>query len=244
MDESVYHKNFEVEDSYWWFVARNNIIKKIIKEYCRLPEGSVVLDIGCGTGSFAKGISEDYQVHCLDTSSLALHYCELRGLNNLHNCTVQEFSPNDLSINAITMLDVLEHIEDDRSVVKRIYEILSKEGIYIATVPAYKWLWSGHDILHQHWRRYKSNELINIIKNEGFTILYHTYFDTFLFPLAALKRIWGKITGEGKKNVEPVELVPDLINKLFTKIFSFEGNLIPKVKFPFGLSILVIAIKR
>jgi ubiquinone/menaquinone biosynthesis C-methylase UbiE len=243
MDEKVYHKNFEVEESYWWFVARNKIIKDIIQKYCQLPKGSTILDIGCGTGSFAKGISEDYIVHCLDTSPLALKYCKMRGLQNLYNCTVQEFQPLDLKINTVTMLDVLEHIEDDRSVVRRVYELLEVNGYFVATVPAYKWLWSGHDVLHQHWRRYRSNEIINILKKEGFRILYHTYFDTLLFPVAALKRIIQKFFNINNKNIEPVDPVPNIINKIFTGIFSIERYLIPKIKFPFGLSILVVAVK-
>jgi len=72
MKEIVYHSNFKIENTYWWFLGRNNIILDIFGKLVKIKEHSQVLDVGCGTCGFAKILSEKYDVVGLDTSELAL----------------------------------------------------------------------------------------------------------------------------------------------------------------------------
>ncbi|MFP4368161.1 MAG: class I SAM-dependent methyltransferase [Candidatus Kapaibacterium sp.] len=244
MQEIVYHTNYELEDNYWWFTARNRIVRSVFEKKCGLPDGATVLDAGCGTGGFAASLLDKYNVICLDTSATALEYCAKRGLNNRFKGTLSDFRANAReSIQAISMLDVIEHIEDDLSVVKDTYKLLPRGGYLLATVPAYPWMWSKHDEIHMHYRRYKLPQFKDLLKSAGFSITYGSYFNTLLFPAALLKRAVDKLTGAEKKKDEPVELVSKGINKTFDSIFGYESKIIPGISLPFGLSIICVAKK-
>ncbi len=243
MQEAVYHKNFEVEDEYFWFVGRNAIVAKLIDELCCLNNNDEVLDIGTGTGGFATLLSEKYSVIGLDTSPVALEYCRKRGLRNLFLGTLDEFPAGELNIKAAVMLDVIEHIDDDSGIVKQVYDMLPAGGFLIATVPAYRWMWSQHDVAHMHKRRYNMKNFRKLLTNAGFDLKFTSYINTFLFIPAVLKRFVDKLNPATKRKDETVDEVPAGINTLFTKIFLAEGKLLPAIKYPFGLTIVAIARK-
>jgi len=248
MQEIVYHTQFVQEDKYWWFVARNQIVKKLINFYAPELKGKTVLDVGCGTGGFSKIISEEYDVICLDTSEIALEYCKKRNLKNLFLGTLDEFEPGNSKISATLFMDVIEHIDNDKAVVTRANQILEKEGYLIATVPAYQWLWSKHDIIHMHKRRYTKNNFNSLLIESGFKVIFSSYFNSFLFFPAVLKRFYDKImkndTASNNPESEVVEPVSPFINKLFLNIFSFEKHILTKTSIPFGLSIFTIAKRK
>ncbi|MFM8472706.1 MAG: class I SAM-dependent methyltransferase, partial [Candidatus Kapaibacterium sp.] len=112
MEEKVYHSNFNVESTYWWFTARAHIMHTLINAVCRLPKGSTVVDVGCGTGGFLSELAKDYTAIGTDTSPLAIEYCRKRGLEHLHLGTLDDFPADAWTVDAVTMLDVIEHIED------------------------------------------------------------------------------------------------------------------------------------
>jgi SAM-dependent methyltransferase len=242
MEEIVYHTNYKLEDTYWWFVARNKIVLDQIRHRAELPDGATVLDIGCGTGGFSKQLDAYYQTLCLDVSQTALSYTAKRGLSRLFNCTLQDFPYKEICIDAAVALDVTEHIEDDVAFVKRIYDILPKGGWLFTTVPAHQWLWSAHDEMHQHKRRYSIREFARLLKNSGFEIEFISYINFFLFLPAVLSRFL-----KGKKKTEkhsPVDEVPSFINTIFKALFSFERLPLRWLPLPFGLSILTVARKK
>lgn len=243
MQEIVYHTNYRLEESYWWFIARNKIISRIINKTADLQPKSNVLDVGCGTGGFAEHISGKYNVLCLDTSPIALEYCKKRGLENRFLGVLSDFPKDKFKIDAVTMLDVIEHIEDDAAVIKEVYDLLEPGGTFIAAVPAYQWLWSEHDVIHMHYRRYTKKQIVSMFREAGFEVTFSSYYNFFLFPLAALKRIADKILKTKKKDTEPVEEVAPWLNSIFTKIFSAEAAFLPQIRFPFGVSIVLTAKK-
>jgi len=243
MQEIVYHTNYQLETSYWWFVARNKIIYSLLKKYCPINNNANLLDVGCGTGGFASFISNYIDVICLDTSELALSYCKKRGLSNLFFGTIADFNKKNIKMQFITMLDVVEHIANDREVLRQAFEALQNNGYLIATVPAYNWLWSRHDEIHMHQRRYNKKQFVELITTSGFEIVFSSYFNSFLFPLVAIKRLIERFLKNKKDSSSPVEKVSPLSNKILEKIFAFERIILKFIKFPFGLSIIVIAKK-
>ena len=141
------------------------------------------------------------------------------------------------------MLDVIEHIPDDLAVMKDAYNKLPKGGYFIASVPAYMWIWSNHDKIHMHYRRYTRSGFNELLTEAGFKIEYTSYFNTFLFLPGALKRLSQKIFGNSK-NEDPVDRVSPWMNSLFNFIFKLESKFLGTFSFPFGLSIITICRKN
>ncbi len=242
MFEDVYKANFELEEKYWWFVARNRIVFELLQRFFSPDEDGYVLDFGCGTGGFAKILSQKYKVICLDPSPIAVKYCKNRGLELVFQSTIDDFYLQNPNLKAVCALDVIEHIDDDVGTLQKLYKLLENNGKLVVTVPAYQWLWSNHDVLHMHKRRYTKKHLLKVLSQSGFQVIYISYFNFFLFLPAIIKRLLTR-----RNNVEeqpPVDPVSDLANKILTKIFLFEKFFLPKVRFPFGLSIIAIARKN
>ncbi len=243
MEEKVYHSNFQVESSYWWFTARAHIIHSLINHYCSLKRGSTVVDVGCGTGGFLSELAQEYTAIGTDTSPIAIEYCKKRGLEHLHLGTLDDFPKSKWTVDAVTMLDVIEHIEDDKAVVKQVHDLLRPGGYFIASVPANMWMWSAHDVIHMHYRRYNRDNFRQLLENAGFELIKLSYFNSFLFPLAALKRMT-------QRSLKPedihavVDPVPGIVNTLFDFIFKAETPFLKMLSFPVGVSLVAIARKK
>jgi len=246
MQEIVYHTNYKLENNYWWFVARNNIIANAIESKTLLNSGDQILDFGCGTGGFASIINRKFDVIGLDMSDLALDYARKSGIEKLYNTDIRDFKFHDFDIKAVTALDVIEHIENDFEIVKHIYDNLQRGAYFIASVPAYKFLWSYHDEMHMHYRRYTKRNFTDLLRKAGFEINFASYFNTFLFPLALAKRITEKKSidpNDKSEKYTPVNEVPKFVDTLFRNIFLSEKAFLNFMSFPFGLSILVVSQK-
>jgi len=216
----------------------------ILNKFVKIEHNQQILDVGCGTGGFTKMLLENYDAIGLDTSPIAIEYCKKRGIEELFLGTLDEFPTTDFNIQAITILDVIEHIESDDAIVEQIYKTLPPNGWLIATVPAYKWLWSNHDVMAKHYRRYTKKNFVSLLKKHNFQIKYSSYFNTFLFIFAAFKRLYENLFLKKSKKIDPIDRVPLFLNKIFKSIFLAEKFFLLHIKkFPFGLSILVIAKK-
>ena len=140
------------------------------------------------------------------------------------------------------MLDVLEHIDDDEKSLNVLKGYANNNGKLLITVPAYQFLWSTHDEIHHHKRRYTAKYLNEIITNNGWKLEYISYFNSFLFPLAIIDRIRKIIFPLPDDN--KLKIPNKIVNYIFEKIFCLESNFIGRLSFPFGLSIIAVAKKE
>jgi len=104
-------------------------------------------------------------------------------------------------------------------------------------VPAYRWLWSGHDEVLGHRRRYTAAELRAAVERAGFRVVRVSYFNTLLFPLLVAVRAWKRLRGDRGHDLRRPSAP---LNWLLERIFAFERHLVPRVPLPFGASLLLI----
>jgi len=140
----------------------------------------------------------------------------------------------------IALLDVLEHVDDDVASLKALRERLAHRGSLLLTVPALPWLWSDHDVLHHHKRRYTREALNMRLKEAGLDVVAIGYFNTLLFPLAFAQRLTSRVLGRSSIDQGP----PKFVNSVLRAIFAFETNLLGRIPFPIGLSLFAVARKR
>ncbi len=241
MEEQLYRKFFEVETSHWWFVARQEIVHHIVRTQTSLTHGANVLDVGCGTGAVLASFSKDFNAFGTDTSPLAIEYCKQRRIEKAFVCSLDTFPFPNLRFDLILLLDVIEHIDDDQGIVNQAARLLKPGGYLLITVPAYEFLWSHHDEINLHKRRYVKKRLGNVVEQAGLSLSLLSYFNTFLFPLALLGRLSENLLGSTKDRT--LDIPPSFVNSLLGYIFSMEKFLLGRVPLPFGLSIVALAKK-
>ena len=246
MDESLYWKFVEVERSHWWFVARRQILLALSRHY--LPPGGEgrILDVGCATGYFLEAAQQEFDAWGIDPSPIAVKICQDRGLTQVVRGSTEDFSAvADKRFDAVGFFDVIEHVDDDLSALRNARDVLTDRGLVMITVPAHMWLWSEHDVLNEHKRRYVKRQLGQLLHEAGFHIEQLTYFNSYLFPSAVLARLARRIVRSvGKADLS---MPPPWANRLMTRIFASERrHLVPNGRprgFPTGLSLLAIARK-
>ncbi len=240
MEGELYSRFFEVEERHWWFVARQMIVEDFIRRRLGVPQGADVLDVGCGTGAILKMLSQHYNAFGTDTSGLAIDFCRKRGLANAFCCTLDSFPHKNLRFDLITALDVIEHIDDDLGVVRKASEILKPGGALLVTVPAYQFLWSAHDELNHHKRRYVRSGLRRVLEEGGLKVEVISYYNTFLFPIALANRLTEKLL---MLQSDELALPSPILNDILLRIFALERIPLRTLSFPFGLSLIAIGRK-
>jgi len=235
-----YDQMNKLENEYWWHVGRRFILTRLIKKYavCFKRDLSIV-DVGCGTGGNYEFLEKFGNVIGADNSVFAAEYCKKKG-KPVKLISKNTLPFNDGSCDLVTLFDVLEHIERDGEMLKECLRILKKEGKVVTTVPAYRSIWSGHDEILGHYRRYSKKELKEKIEDRGFRIIKMNYCITFMFPLIFIYRLTNKrFHGKSRTN-SAYFIFPKIINSLFIAILRLESYLVDKIKMPFGCSIIAV----
>jgi len=237
MDRTAYESLRDSQQKHWWFTGRRSIIRRLISKHLADVERPAILEAGCGYGGNLPLLQEFGDVSAFEYDDDARKYAS----QNLNIDVARGVLPDDLELGAepfdlIAMLDVLEHIEQDKASLETLRGLLKPDGKLLITVPAFPWLWSKHDELHHHVRRYSRANLSKTIADAGLELERIGYFNSLLFPLALVERALSKIV----KNTGSHDTPPKFINAILAKIFGFEQHLVGNVPMPYGLSLFAI----
>lgn len=238
MERVIFDRMAALDQTHWWYVARRRILSDVIARLARPPENARILEIGCGTGHNFSMLGAFGTVDGLEVDATARQIASARLGRAVGSAPLPALNGiADGSYDLIALLDVLEHVADDEAALASIRAKLKPGGRILLTVPANRWMWSAHDTVHHHFRRYNGHDLRAVINKAGLTPELVTHFNTILFPLAAAFRVLGKITGrEEADDAQP--LAP--LNAAFTSLFGLERHLVGRVPLPFGVSLLAI----
>jgi hypothetical protein len=92
----------------------------------------------------------------------------------------------------VLLMDVLEHVDDDVGLLKAYVDKVPSGSRFLITVPAFQFLWSGHDDFLEHKRRYTLAQLEAVVRNTGLTVKQGAYYFGLVFPIAATLRLLPK----------------------------------------------------
>ncbi|MDQ1157814.1 SAM-dependent methyltransferase [Sphingomonas sp. SORGH_AS 950] len=239
MDRIVYDRMAAHDSTHWWYRARRDILADYLTRYGKLPGEARILEIGCGTGHNLPMLAGFGTVDAIEIDPAAREIASERlgkpvGAAPLPELPGIERGAYDL----IAVLDVVEHIEDDVAALAAMKSCLKPGGKILIAVPAHQWMWSAHDVVNHHHRRYSKGTLVSAIEKAGLRPRKLTYFNSLLFPLAAAARIAGRLTGRDDSDDSPP---PAPLNKAFEAIFRLERHLVGRAPMTPGVSIVTLA---
>jgi SAM-dependent methyltransferase len=237
MDSTLYELFYSLEDTHWWFQGRKELVLDLLRRYrpCSKPR---ILDVGCGTGGMLTGYEQYGVSFGVDTAAEAAHFCRLRGLRMMVGSGT-ELPLADESMDVVSALDVIEHVDDDRGIMSEMRRVCRKNGVLLLTVPAFQFLWSSHDVLNHHRRRYIRGQIADLLRDSGFEPLKLSYYNSFLLPAAVVRKYVLRVRNHGPES--HLDQVPGPINSIFRRVLSFEGPLLARRDFPIGASIICAA---
>jgi hypothetical protein len=120
-------------------------------------------------------------------------------------------------------------------------------GTLMVFVPAFKFLWSGHDVVNHHFHRYRAAELAGLLRSAGFEIQRQGYWNFFLFLPVAIVRLAKRLFAGNSDKLPAGDLkaVPRALNFLLILLLRLENRLmLCGLNFPWGVSAAVIARKK
>jgi SAM-dependent methyltransferase len=248
MKTEWYDVHAELEESHWWFTARRSIVRTLLQRELQrepaLARPLRILDIGCGAGGTVRHLADFGSVVGIDPSPVAVAYARSKGDEDVRLGGLPAdlpFGPNE-QFDVITLLDVLEHIEDDMSALVEIRKRLRKSGRLIITVPAFQFLWSGHDVINEHKRRYSRAELGDKLGRAGFRLITLSYCNTILFLPVVLVRMARRLAQRDLDAANNnVGRVPAPINAVLHHLFAAERHVLTRRRLPFGVSLIAVA---
>ena len=239
MERIVYDQMAELDDRHWWYRGRREVLAALIRRIVRPPQDAEILEIGCGTGHNFPMLGAFGHVDALELDDQMRAYAERRLGRNVMSAPLPELAGvPDRGYDLIGAFDVIEHIDDDRPAIAAIAIKLKPGGKFVMTVPAHQWMWSTHDVVNHHKRRYSKRSLRDLIEGSPLRLEALGYFNSLLFPAAVAERVASKARG---KDEASLSLPPAPLNAVLERTFAAERHLIGRVPLPPGLSLYAVA---
>jgi 2-polyprenyl-3-methyl-5-hydroxy-6-metoxy-1,4-benzoquinol methylase len=238
MERIVYDRMAELDSRHWWYRARREILARVIETRVKPPAGARILEIGCGTGHNLEMLARFGTVDAVEMDDAARAVASDRLGRPALMATLPALEGVESgAYDLVALLDVLEHVEEDRASLVSIARRLKPGGKILLTVPAHPWMWSAHDVVNHHKRRYTKAGFRSVLEAAGLKVELLSYFNSLLFPLAAAARLAGRVTG---KEDSDDKLPPAPVNKAFEFLFGLERYAVGRVPMPPGVSLVAV----
>lgn len=240
MDRDYERQTHQAEDRHWWYRGRRIVLDGVIAGL-GLPPQARVLDAGCGSGRNMVELSELGTVTGVELSETSVELARERGVGEVIAGSVLEMPFADDSFDLAVSLDVIEHLEDDLGALRELRRTVAPGGSLLVTVPAYQWLWSGHDEINHHHRRYTRRSLQRVAERAGWSQLRTTYFNSLLLPVAILLRVLDRVNTKTTESSLDLWVPPEPVNWLLERPLDLEAALVSRGgRIPAGLSLLAV----
>ena len=235
MDPSHLKELVTLEDSYWWHVAKRQLVLRLLEQYCPAP-GRLV-EGGIGSGRNLVEFNElGYDVTGFDLMPESVQHVRDRGIEDVRVHDLgQPWPVENSSLRAVVLLDVLEHVEDPAHVLQHAHASLEADGAVIITVPAHPWLYSRWDEQLGHYRRYTVKQFRQHAAEAGFRVSWLNYWNSFTMPAAVAVRSWEKLFPKRAQPDFPV--VSPFTNRALLTAAAAERWCLSHFGIPTGLSI-------
>jgi SAM-dependent methyltransferase len=225
------------EASHWYYAS-----KALALEQCldgRQPKQ--ILDVGAGSGFFSKHLLRRTTARsaiCVDPG-----YTEDSSDVQFGKTIAFRRSSEVGDADVVLLMDVLEHVDDDVGLLRSYADPARPGTRFIVSVPAFSWLWSGHDEFLDHRRRYTLKQTMAVLADSGLTPAAGFYFFGALFPVVAAHRLLQRALGGGAQPKSDLRRHHLLTNRMLAGICRIESA-VARHNRAFGLTAFGVADKR
>jgi SAM-dependent methyltransferase len=239
MERAVYEQMAELDERHWWYRARREVLEALIRRSVNPRADAQILEIGCGTGHNLPMLGRFGHVDALELDDVSRAHAERRLGREIMRAPLPELAGvPERHYDLIGAFDVIEHIDDDEAAIASIASRLKPGGKFVMTVPAHPWMWSAHDVVNHHKRRYSRRSLKALIEGSPLRLEVVGYLNSLLFPAAVAERVASKIRG---KDEGDLALPSAPLNKALERVFAAERHLVGRIPLPPGLSLYAVA---
>ena len=240
MDRDYEHQTHQAENRHWWYRGRRTVLDGVIAGL-GLPADPRILDAGCGSGRFMVELAKLGNVTGVELSDTSVSLARGRQLGEVVAGSVLEMPFSENSFDLAVSLDVIEHLDDDLAALRELRRTVTPGGALLVTVPAYQWLWSGHDEINHHHRRYTRRSLQRVAEQAGWQQVRTTYFNSLLLPVAILLRVLDRFSTKTTESSLDLWIPPEPLNWVLERPLALEAALIARGgRIPAGLSLLAV----
>ena len=227
-----------VESEHWWFVGKRLLFRRLLADRLVSPT-TRLLDVGCGTGAVAADFGKSAWVCATDRSQDALRFARSRGASRVLAADAPALPFRDGSFDIVTAFDIVEHVDEDAALIAELGRVLRPGGALAIHVPAWPSLWSGHDEILQHKRRYTRRSLRRLIEDSPLRLAYLGWASCAILAPAALARLLRPAGGSADADLAPL---PAPLNQTMIGVYRAEAAMAASIGLPFGLSLAAIAV--
>lgn len=240
MEREYELQTHRAEDRHWWYQGRRRVIERAIARL-GLPEDARILDAGCGSGRNMVDLARHGTVTGVELSPTSAELARERGTGEVVEGSVMDMPFDDGSFELTVSLDVIEHLADDVAALAELRRVTAPGGALLVTVPAYQWLWSGHDEINHHHRRYNRRTLLASAQSAGWRCERTSHFNSLLLPMAIALRALDRINPKTTKSSLDLWVPPSPMNCALRQPLHLEAALIGRGRsIPAGLSLLAV----
>ena len=232
----------DVDEHHWWYRGRRRIIRAELDRLALAPHARI-LDAGCGSGRTLKELADYGEVCGIELNPQAAEVARGRSLGDVRIGRLEELPWDDATFDLVTCLDVLEHTPDDRLTLRELRRVVKPGGRMLVTVPAYEALWSTHDEVNHHFRRYARPMLRSAATDAGWRVERMTSFNCLLLAPAAAVRISQRRRRRrsGAPHIPELQLAPAWLNGVLERPLRIEARWLAQGRtLPAGLSLLAV----
>lgn len=248
MDKNYYHEYFELERTHWWFLARTKILETQIQDLLTDTPHAKILNIGAATGASSQMLSKFGQVTSIEYEAECIAFVKDKISLDIEEGTILDLNYTENSFDLVCAFDVVEHVAEDELALKEMQRVCKIAGHVMLTVPTFMSLWSKHDEVNHHVKRYRLNEIQQLVQ-PNLEPVFLSYFNTWLFlPIYLVRQFSNALPSMIKRSGSGSDfsLVKSaLINRFFYFLFVSENWFLrKKISLPVGVSALAIWKKK
>ncbi len=244
MTPELYEKFEQEEARHWWFEGRRRVLRTVLARHLLPRAHRRLLDVGCGTGGMFPLLEEFGEVTGAEYSPDARERAARRFPGRaVLPCALPDQLPAG-TWDVVTSFDVLEHVEDAVGSLETMRARLPHDGQVVVTVPAHQFLWSHHDDVNHHFRRYSRKQLVSQLSAAGLRVTWVSAYNSWLFPAVVAARLAEKALpaccAPGPRRPTSTRR-PGPSNAVLTRLFASERHALARGSLPLGVSLVAVA---